>query len=165
MYPDTLSHHIRQWTRWMRGSTIRTFWRIRYLRVLTYSWWFTVINLWTYVVALATVAVCAAFWPQSRLLAVTMTAASVVWSYLMAVRVFAIVRSDQSWGARLAGFAITPVVAFWSAFVLRPLRVYGIATCLHQKWVTRHTVEVGPHADERRIAARQEDRRGEEAKV
>lgn len=165
MYPDTLSHHIRQWTRWMRGSTIRTFWRIRYLRVLTYSWWFTVINLWTYVVALATVAVCAAFWPQSRLLAVTMTAASVVWSYLMAVRVFAIVRSDQSWGARLAGFAITPVVAFWSAFVLRPLRVYGIATCLHQKWVTRHTVEVGPHADERRIAARQEDRREEETKV
>jgi glycosyltransferase involved in cell wall biosynthesis len=47
MYPDTLSHHFRQWTRWMRGSTIRTFWRIRYLGMGSYSWWFTVINLWT----------------------------------------------------------------------------------------------------------------------
>jgi len=154
MYPDTLSHHCRQWTRWMRGSTIRTFWRIRYLRIMSYSWWFTVINLWTYAAAIATVVVCIALWPQSRFFAATTAAASIAWSYVMAVRMFAIVRSDERWTARLVSFAITPAVAAWSALVLRPLRMYGIATCLHQKWVTRHFVEVGPDADKRRMAAR-----------
>jgi hyaluronan synthase len=154
MYPDTLSHHFRQWTRWMRGSTIRTFWRIRYLSIPSYSWWFTVINLWTYAAATATVIICIALWPQSRFFAATAAAASIAWSYAMAVRMFAIIRSDQPWAARLVAFAITPAVAAWSALVLRPLRMYGIATCLHQKWVTRHTVEVGPDADQRRMAAR-----------
>jgi hyaluronan synthase len=154
MYPDTLSHHFRQWTRWMRGSTIRTFWRIRYLRILSYSWWFTVINLWTYAAATATVIVCVALWPQSRIFAATTAAASIGWSYAMAVRMFAIIRSDQSWMGRVVSFAIAPAVAAWSALVLRPLRMYGIATCMHQKWVTRHTVEVGPDADQRRAAAR-----------
>lgn len=154
MYPDTLSHHFRQWTRWMRGSTIRTFWRIRYLRILSYSWWFTVINLWTYAAATATVIVCVALWPQSRIFAATTAAASIGWSYAMAVRMFAIIRSDQSWMGRVGSFAIAPGVAAWSALVLRPLRMYGIATCMHQKWVTRHTVEVGPDADQRRAAVR-----------
>jgi hyaluronan synthase len=154
MYPDTLSHHFRQWTRWMRGSTIRTFWRIRYLRILSYSWWFTVINLWTYAAATATVIVCVALWPQSRIFAATTGAASIGWSYAMAVRMFAIIRSDQSWMGRVVSFAMAPAVAAWSALVLRPLRMYGIATCMHQKWVTRHTVEVGPDADQRRAAAR-----------
>jgi hyaluronan synthase len=163
MYPDTLSHHFRQWTRWMRGSTIRTFWRIRYLRVMSYSWWFTVINLWTYVVALATVVVCAAFWPESRFLAATTAAASIGWSYVMAVRMFAIVRSDQSRTARVVAFALAPAVAVWSAFVLRPLRLYGIATCMHQRWVTRSTVEVGPYAEELRLAARLETVKEEES--
>ena len=157
MYPDTLSHHFRQWTRWMRGSTIRTFWRIRYLRILSYSWWFTVINLWTFGAATATIIVCVALWPQSRFFAATTAIASIGWSYAMAVRMFAIIRSDEPWPARLISFAITPAVVAWSTFVLRPLRLYGIATCLHQKWVTRHVVEVGPDAEQRRMAARLEE--------
>lgn len=162
MYPDTLSHHFRQWTRWMRGSTIRTLWRIHYLRIWSYSWWFTVINLWTYGAAIATLIVCVAFWPQSRYFVATTGAASIAWSYLMAVRMFAIVRSDEPWIARLVSFAITPAVAAWSALVLRPLRMYGIATCLHQKWVTRHTVEVGPEADQRRMTTRLAELKEEE---
>jgi hyaluronan synthase len=163
MYPDTLSHHFRQWTRWMRGSTIRTFWRIRYLRILSYSWWFTVINLWTYAAATATVIVCVALWPQSRFFAETTAVASIGWSYAMAVRMLAIIRSDEPSTARFVSFAITPAVAAWSVLVLRPLRMYGIATCLHQKWVTRHTVEVGPDADQRRMAARLENLKEEKA--
>jgi hyaluronan synthase len=27
VYPETLAHHLRQWTRWMRASTIRMLWR------------------------------------------------------------------------------------------------------------------------------------------
>lgn len=144
MYPESMSHHFRQWTRWMRGSTIRTFWRIRYLSVTSYSWWFTAINLWMFLVSTATVIACVVLWPASRFFVETMVISSVAWSYLQAMRVLAIARSDQNGRARLGTFLITPVVAGWMVAVLRPLRLYGIATVLHQKWSTRTAVEVGP---------------------
>ncbi len=156
MYPETVSHHFRQWTRWMRGSTIRTFWRVRYLRLPSYSWWFTVINLWTYLVAIATVVACVALWPADRFFVDTMALASIGWSYALAVRMLAVVRSDQRWAGRIGSFLLAPCVAAWSVAVLRPLRVYGIATCLQQGWVTRSAVEVGPRADARLQAARLE---------
>jgi hyaluronan synthase len=154
MYPETLSHHFRQWTRWMRGSTIRTFWRIRYLPLTSYGWWFTVLNLWTYVAGLATVAVCLALWPGSRFFVGTMALASSGWSYGLAIRMLAVVRSDQGWGTRIGSFLMAPVVTAWSVAVLRPLRLYGIVTCLQQGWVTRSVVEVGPRAEARLKAER-----------
>lgn len=156
MYAETMSHHCRQWTRWMRGSTIRTFWRIRYLRLASYSWWFTVINLWTYFVSVGTVVACAAMWPADKYFVETMALASIGWSYALAVRMLAIVRSDQNWFGRIGAFLLAPAVAAWAIAVLRPLRVYGIATCLQQGWVTRNAVEVGPRADARLEAARLE---------
>ncbi len=45
MYPETLSHHFRQWIRWMRGSTIRNCWRVRYLPLTSWGWWFTVLGV------------------------------------------------------------------------------------------------------------------------
>jgi hyaluronan synthase len=45
MYPENLSHHLRQWTRWMRGTTLRTFWRLRYLRLGSWAWFYSVISL------------------------------------------------------------------------------------------------------------------------
>jgi hyaluronan synthase len=143
MYPETVSHHFRQWTRWMRGSTIRTFWRIRYLRLASYSWWFTVINLWTFTVATATVTGCVVLWPGSRFFLAAMAVASAGWAYVMAVRIFAVVRTDETRLTRLGSFLLAPVVYGWSIAVLRPLRLYGIITCFRQGWVTRHTVEVG----------------------
>jgi hyaluronan synthase len=154
MYPETLSHQVRQWTRWMRGSTIRTFWRIRYLPLRSYGWWFTVLSLWAYVVGLATVTLCLALWPGSRFFVETMFLASIAWSYGLAIRVLAVVRSDQGWRTRIGSFLIAPVVTAWSVAVLRPLRLYGIATCLQQGWVTRSLVEVGPRAEVRLQAER-----------
>jgi hyaluronan synthase len=143
MYPETISHHFRQWTRWMRGSTIRTFWRIRYLGVLSYSWWFTVINLWTFMVATATAIGCIVLWPGSRFFLEALVLASIAWAYVMAIRIFGVIRTDESWRTRLGSFLLAPVVYVWSIVALRPLRLYGIMTCLHQGWVTRHAVEVG----------------------
>jgi hyaluronan synthase len=154
MYPETLSHHFRQWTRWMRGSTIRTFWRIRYLPVMSYGWWFTVLSLWLYIAAFGTAVECVALWPSSRFFVQTMALATIGWAYAMAIRMLAVVRSDQSWRARIGSFLMAPVVAAWSVAVLRPLRLYGIATCLQQGWVTRSAVEVGPRADVRLRAER-----------
>jgi hypothetical protein len=37
---------------------------------------------------------------------------------------------------------MAPMTAFWVAFVLRPARIYGIATFLRQGWITRSQVEI-----------------------
>lgn len=144
MYPESLSHLLRQWIRWMRGSTIRTFWRIRYLRVLTWSWWFTVLSLWTFFASTAATLAAAILWPSSRPYLVMSLLASAVSSYALAVRIFSVVRSDESWFARFFSFLLAPIVGLWVLLILRPLRFYGIFTCMRQGWVTRvKRVEVG----------------------
>ncbi|MGW2841066.1 hypothetical protein ACWCWD_25120 [Streptomyces sp. NPDC001493] len=51
--PQSLSHHIRQQIHWMRGSAIRSFWRVRYLPLSGYAFWNQVGN---WFVTLSTVA-------------------------------------------------------------------------------------------------------------
>jgi hyaluronan synthase len=144
MYPETLSHLFRQWTRWMRGSTVRTFWRIRYLPLMSWSWWFTVISLWTFLASTGAVVAAAIDWSTARAYVVTTLIATAVCAYAQAVRIFSVVRSDESWFGRLISFLLAPIVSLWVMFVLRPLRFYGIATCMRQGWVTRtKKVEVG----------------------
>ena len=155
MYPENVGHLFRQWTRWMRGSTIRTFWRIRYLPVLSWSWWFTVISLWTFFASTAAVFAAVILWPTSRAYLGTMLAASGLSSHAQAVRIFSVLRSDESWFGRLVSYLLAPVIGAWVLLVLRPLRLYGICTCLRQGWVTRvNKVEVGiGSAADRRPAA------------
>lgn len=144
MYPESLNHLFRQWIRWMRGSTIRTFWRIRYLPILSWSWWFTVLNLWTFFASTAAILAAILTWPVSRPYLGTTLLASAASSYALAVRIFSVIRSDESWFARLFSFLLAPVVGLWTLIVLRPLRFYGIWTCMRQGWVTRvKKVEVG----------------------
>ncbi len=96
MYPEKLSHHFRQWIRWMRGSTIRNCWRLKYLPVWSYGWWFTIIGLVTFITSTG----------------------GTGWFRFVTVLSF-------------------PTAMLWATFVLRPLRYYGMATCLKQGWTTR----------------------------
>jgi hyaluronan synthase len=143
MYPESLSHHLRQWVRWMRGLTVRTFWRIRYLPVWSYGWWFTVLSLWGFFASTASLLSVAVLWPESRAYLVTALGASVGWAWLMALRVFCVARSDERWWVRLQMFLLAPVAGWWVTFVLRWLRIYGIFTCTNDDWNTRQKVEVG----------------------
>lgn len=143
MYPETLSHHLRQWVRWMRGLTVRTFWRIRYLPVWSYGWWFTVLSLWGFFASTASLLSVAVLWPESRAYLVTAVAASAAWAWLMALRVFCVARSDERRWVRLVMFLLAPVAGAWVTLVLRWLRIYGIFTCMNDGWNTRHKVEVG----------------------
>jgi hyaluronan synthase len=143
MYPETLSHHLRQWVRWMRGLTVRTFWRIRYLPVRSYGWWFTVMSLWGFFASTAALLSVPLLWPESRAFLLTAVAASVGWAWLMALRVFCVARSDESWWVRLRVFLLGPVAAAWVTFVLRWFRIHGIFTCMKDGWNTRQKVEVG----------------------
>jgi hyaluronan synthase len=142
VYPETLSHHLRQWTRWMRASTIRTFWRLRYLRVGSYAWCYVIFTVWSFFSSVALTAVVPLAWPASRGLLVGGVAALFLWPWTVGARLATIRRSDQSAGGRLVGILLLPVAALWYLVVLRQIRFYGIATCSRQSWVTRHTVEV-----------------------
>lgn len=70
VYPETVSHHLRQWTRWMRASTIRTFWRLRYLPVFSYGWLYVVYTLRAFFTSVAITIVIPLAWPATRNLAI-----------------------------------------------------------------------------------------------
>jgi hyaluronan synthase len=142
MYPETLSHHIRQWTRWMRGTTLRTFWRLRYLRVTSWGWVYSVVSLWWFVASLATTVIFVIRWPETLSYIQVMLGIGTLWAWVMASRVLVVHRSDQSRAGRFGVAAMNPVAVLWVLSVLRFVRVYGTATFLRQGWNTRGSVEV-----------------------
>jgi hyaluronan synthase len=142
MYPENLSHHLRQWLRWMRGTTLRTFWRLRYLQVLSWGWLYSVISLWWYVASMSITAVLVATWPQSASYAEIMLAVGTLWAWVLASRLLIVKRSDQNWLGRVGAVALNPVASFWVFAVLRFVRVWGTLTFLRQGWTTRSEVEI-----------------------
>jgi hyaluronan synthase len=137
MYPETLSHHIRQWIRWMRGSTIRNCWRLRYLPVRSYGWWFTVIGIQLFLASTIVPVMIVLTWPKSATFTWGAITALVCWAYLTGLRIPAIRRSDEGWWYRLGSLACYAPAMLWGMFVLRPLRFWGIVSCLRQDWTTR----------------------------
>ena len=138
----TLAHHLRQWTRWMRASTIRMLWRLRYLPVLSYGWIFTLYTIGSFLFSVAMTIAIPLAWPGSERLLLASLAAMVIWPLSIALRLATIRRSDQGAGSRLTGVALLPFAALWYVLVLRQIRFYGIATCWRQGWITRQHVEV-----------------------
>ena len=150
MYPEKLSHHFRQWIRWMRGSTIRNCWRVRYLPLRSYGWWFTVLGLQFFLASTILPVMIILTWPASATFAEGALTAMLVWAYCTAFRILAVRRSDENWLYRLGTFMAYPPAMLWGAMVLRPLRFVGIATFMKQGWTTRTEgaeVAIAPAAD------------------
>ena len=144
-YPETISHHLRQWTRWMRASTIRQIWRMRYLRLTSYAWWFSVYQLGGFTAGVAATVLVVAAWPVSAPLLAGALAGLVGWPLILGSRLVCLRRSDQSAWSLLGGIMLMPLAGLWYLTVLRQIRFYGIATCTRQGWVTRAKVEVVLH--------------------
>lgn len=142
VYPETLSHHLRQWTRWMRASTIRTLWRIRYLRPRSYAWWFVLYQQYAFFASVAVSVAVPFAWPATRNLIFASGIALIAWPIAVAMRLITVHRSDVRWRAWLASTALLPFAALWYLLVLRQIRFYGMATCHRQGWITRKKVEV-----------------------
>jgi hyaluronan synthase len=142
MYPDNMSHHVRQWLRWMRGTTLRTVWRLRYLRPLSWGWLYAMVSTWWFAASLAITVVLAVAWPASASYTKTMLAVGTLWAWIMASRLLVIDRSDQTFSGNLGAIALYPVAALWVFVVLRLVRIYGTFTFLRQQWTTRASVEV-----------------------
>jgi hyaluronan synthase len=142
VYPEKLSHHLRQWTRWMRGSTIRTLWRLRYLPVTSYGWLYVLYTMWAFFSSVAISVAEVMAWPASAHLMLASIVALVVWPLAVSVRLATVRRSDQTAWQKLACIALLPAAGLWYLLVLRQIRIYGIATSARQSWVTRGEVEV-----------------------
>ena len=142
--PETLSHHVRQYLRWMRGMTVRTFWRFRYLPLTRYAYWQLMIR---WVQALTTIPlfltvmvaepVTRGTWSPQVLVVLVLV------GYVRSLRYLTVRRYDEPWWSQLLTWLLAPLVAGWQYTVLRGLWWYGMATCLRTGWGTRqHGVEV-----------------------
>ena len=139
MQPERLSHHFRQWVRWARGAAVRNCWRLRYLSPRSYGFWWTLLVWYMSFMTAALPVILLATWPQSeRILAIT-GLALICWPYLVSVRTLSVRRSNDSVWFRIGSLLLFPTAVFWAALVLRPVRLYGMATFLKQRWTTRQT--------------------------
>jgi hyaluronan synthase len=143
MYPDNASHALRQWIRWMRGSTIRNFWRLRYLPVFSYGWLMSILSWWQFVVSWAAYLMVFVVRPAEGHFSIAPILIVLLSSYLVALRNLLIRRSDHSPLQQLDTWLLAPFNLVWSLIILRPLRIYGTLTCGNNGWGTRQKVEVG----------------------
>lgn len=143
LMPATLDHHVRQQVRWMRGSFIRSIWRMRYLPVARAAYWLHLVKWMLYVLAVATLVHLAVDGALTQWETFASGAAAAVALYVMAVlRYVLVIRSDQGHAQRWLTFATAPLAALWGLTVLRVMRWYAIATFARTGWGTRAEVEV-----------------------
>lgn len=143
LMPENLSHHLRQYTRWMRGSFIRSWWRFKYLPMNKPVYWLHFLR-WTLVV-LGTFVFGDIFAVEPALthaLSPWLLVVTVLIGYLQSLRYLIYKRSDESNWSRVLTYSMSPLASLWSYFVLRLVRWYAIATCLKTGWGTRKEVEV-----------------------
>lgn len=143
--PEKASHFARMYMRWMRGSTIRSLWRLRYLPVTGWAYWAHLIRWFT--VALSTTVL---GWllvvepltydqrPPASFLLVPLL---IGWA--QALRYLGVIRSDERIRHRAATWLLMPLAVLGSWTALRAMRWYGMATCARTGWGTRqHGAEV-----------------------
>ncbi|MEU3894803.1 glycosyltransferase [Streptomyces sp. NPDC045251] len=146
LVPERWSHYLRQQMRWMRGTTVRHLWWLRYMPMNGVVFWSTVAEYVHIVLGLAIPAAVLAD-PGLRAHTGTLLLAGVVigtaMSYLMTLRLFTVHRTDMRLHQLLLLFALAPLASVWRALVLRPMYFYAMATCHRvNRWGTRTSVEV-----------------------
>lgn len=143
MMPDQLSHHVRQQTRWMKGSFIRSWWRLKYLPLNSFGFLRQAIGWAQFVMTTVFLALVLIFHPHvNQALIPYFIIAPILIGYAQALRYFSVKRSDETIGSQIITYLLTPLAILWSYFVLRPIRVYASLTCFNSKWGTRQAVEV-----------------------
>ena len=138
MWPEKLSHHSRQRTRWARGRTVRNFWRLKYYPISSYMWWYTMMSIYSTLLGVAFMLIIIGSWPHSEHLIWRVLVSSVIIGWVSQLRTLALHRSDDTWRIKFLTIALHPIASLWSAIVLtRIIRLYGTITFLKQGWTTR----------------------------
>jgi hyaluronan synthase len=154
--PERYSHLHRMYLRWMRGSTIRSLWRLRYLPVTRLAYWVH-LSRW-FQVALTTIIL---VWlllvdplKNGRYPSALFLVVPFLIGWAQGMRYLTVSRSDESLASRLLTWSMMPVAVIFSWTVLRWLRWYGAATCFKTGWGTRQKgaeVSLGPPVIERQV--------------
>jgi hyaluronan synthase len=142
--PATVGHHLRQQLRWMRGSTIRSIWRFRYLPVRGFAYWEHFVAWMNFMLISFAFAMIFVVAPLVGAFHITllMLLFSLLVCYTVGIKYLTVARSDQGIGFQVVTLLMAPAMLVWTAVVLRPLRIYSIATCYRTGWGTRGKVEV-----------------------
>ncbi|MFJ1653467.1 glycosyltransferase [Streptomyces sp. NPDC088337] len=137
--PERAKHFGRMYMRWMRGSTIRSVWRFRYLPLTSWAYWAHLLR-W-FQVALSTVVIGWLLIVEPAVYGHTPPASFLVVPFLIgwaqALRYVSVARSDDTLPGRLATWLLMPLAVIGSWTVLRFMRWYGVATCARTGWGTR----------------------------
>jgi hyaluronan synthase len=149
LMPENLSHHIRQYTRWMRGSFIRSWWRFKYLPLNKTAYWVHFIR-WTMALT-GSFMFADIFIAEPALkhqLSPWLLLITVLIGYMQSLKYLTIKRSDESGWSQAFTYLLSPIASLWAYFVLRSVQWYARATCLKTGWGTRNEVEVGLGSEE-----------------
>jgi hyaluronan synthase len=140
--PEVVSHHARQYLRWMRGSFIRSWWRFRYLPLRSYAYWWhllgwvlTAVGLW----AFTDLYIVDTFEGRFKL---SFIIVPVILGYVTTLPYLTVRRSDEPFWSRIFTWLLTPLAVIWTFTVLRMWRWYGALTCRKTGWGTRKKIEV-----------------------
>ncbi|WP_241485128.1 glycosyltransferase [Nocardiopsis potens] len=146
LVPERLGHYFGQQLRWMRGTTVRHLWWLRYMPLRGAVFWMTVAEYLHLLLAyLVPIAVLLDDGLRAQLGSIALAALQVglALNYLMALRLFTVRRSDQSAARMLLLYLLSPLAAVWRLVVLRPVYLYSVLTCRRiTRWGTRDAVEV-----------------------
>jgi hyaluronan synthase len=137
--PEKYGHLQRMYLRWMRGSTIRSLWRLRYLPMNRLAYWIH-LSRWFQVVLTSIVLawlllvdpIRHANYPSPLFLVVPF-----IIGWAQGMRYLVVRRSDESTASRVFTWSLMPIAVVFSWTVLRWLRWYGAATCRNTGWGTR----------------------------
>ena len=141
--PEKVSHHIRRYVRWMRGSFIRSWWRFKYLPIKSYAYWWHLAK-WTQLLTSTIVTI-------YLILMGVYTNTNAIWyfvlfgivlSYAQALKYLTVIRSDEKVWSQLLTFSLAPLATLWAMTILRVVRNYAYLTCYKTGWGTRKKVEV-----------------------
>lgn len=152
--PEKASHFARMYMRWMRGSTIRSVWRMRYLPVTRWAYWAHLMR-W-FQIALSTTVLGWLLLVEPFVYGNRPPASFAIVPFLIgwaqALRYLGVIRSDERIRHRAATWLLMPLAVIGSWTVLRAMRWYGMATCARTGWGTRQNgAEVT--LDQRAVAA------------
>lgn len=140
--PERFSHHMRQYLRWMRGSFIRSWWRFRYLPVLSYAYWWHLLGWVMSAVSTWAFAELYVLAPARGEFHLSYLLVPVLLGYGAGLPYLTVARSDEPFWSRFATWLLAPLATVWAFTVLRVWRWYGAATCRRTGWGTRKKIEL-----------------------
>lgn len=142
-WPEGLSHHCRQQLRWCRGMFIRSFWRFRYLPLRGVALWFELAAWAQFITTTAIFTDLFIIRPaEGHGISLLTLAVTPLLTYGVTLRTLTICRTDETLRQKLTAYAMSPLTVIWGWVIFRPLRIWGILTCLRLGWGTRQKIEV-----------------------